>query len=445
VVDHGRFAVDAHQADVRAVHGAAHVDAAGQGHAHGCGHTHVIELVEQGVHHAFHRAGSVGGGRVAVHPALGVDHVADAGARAAHGELEGAAGELAGVQVVAQGLHGGFVVHHEFNVVTGGPTQIAAAVLVGDVAQLTDMGDGHGTGAADAHGVDLVAAFGHMHQYAGLQNFMIEPLAEVLFDHRREIVVVLMRADVGDTAFHGFLGIVPGRNKSHVRFPLILALMAFTEFGEIAIPAAGHFLFLKEDEGIGTRRFHLAGHGRRVGDFQQLLEGEALHGFAHALAVFAFFHPPIPDLFDDFFDIVIGGFTGDEGNKQRTHLRAVHHRGLGAHQNAGAALVADVQGAGHGVDAVHAAHAVGSLDGELGTVPLHALAGATVNDFLLDVELAPVAPGMRTRVGFDFAGQVGFDLFLVDLDVVLPGAHHGEVGTGQTFGGGRSRWGSRRI
>ena len=26
---------------------------------------------------------------------------------------------------------------------------------------------------------------------------------------------------------------------------------------------------------------------------------------------------------------------------------------------------------------------------------------------------------MRTRVGFDFAGQVGFDLFLVDLDVVL--------------------------
>ena len=157
---------------------------------------------------------------MAVHPALGVDHVADAGAGAAHGELEGAAVKLAAVQVVAQGLHGGFVFHHEFDVVTGGPAQVAATVLVGDVAQLTDVGDGHGAGAAHADGVALGAAFGYVQQHAGLKNFMIEPLAEVVFDDRRKIVVVLVGADVGNAAFHRFFGIVPGRNKSHVLLPL---------------------------------------------------------------------------------------------------------------------------------------------------------------------------------------------------------------------------------
>ena len=220
VVDHGRFAVDAHQADVGAVHGAAHVDAAGQGDAHGRGQAHVLEVLEHGVHDAFHGAGSVGGGGVAVHPALGVHHVADAGAGAAHGELEGTAVELAAVELVAQGLHGVFVFHHELDVAAGGPAQVAAAVLVGDVAQLADVGDGHGAGAAHADGVHLVAALGHVHQHAGLEDLVIQPLAEILFDDRREELIVLAGTDIGDAPFHGLGRIVAGRNKSHGLSPL---------------------------------------------------------------------------------------------------------------------------------------------------------------------------------------------------------------------------------
>ena len=220
VVDHGRFAVDAHQADVGAVHGAAHVDAAGQGDVHGRGQAHVLEVLEHGVHDAFHRAGSVGGGGVAVHPALGVHHVADTGTGAAHGELEGAAVELAAVELVAQGLHGVFVFHHELDVAAGGPAQVAAAVLVGDVAQLADVGDGHGAGAAHADGVHLVTALGHVHQHAGLEDLVIQPLAEILFDDRREELIVLAGTDIGDAPFHGLGRIVAGRNKSHGLSPL---------------------------------------------------------------------------------------------------------------------------------------------------------------------------------------------------------------------------------
>ena len=159
---------------------------------------------------------------MAVHPALGVHHVADTSAGAAHGELEGTAVELAAVQVVAQGLHGFFVFHHEFDVVTSGPAQVTAAVLVGDVAQFADVGDGHGAGAAHADGVHLVAALGHVHQHAGLEDLVVQPLAEILFDDRREVFVILVGADVGNAAFHRFGGIVPGRNKSHVLLPLKL-------------------------------------------------------------------------------------------------------------------------------------------------------------------------------------------------------------------------------
>ena len=170
--------------------------------------------------------------------------------------------------------------------------------------------------------------------------------------------------------------------------------------------------------------------GFGVGDFEQLLEGKTLHGFAHAFAVLAFFHPPVPNLFDDFLDFIVGSFTGDEGHQQRTHLGAVHHGGLSTHEDAGAAFVTDVQSARHGVDAVHAAHAVGGLDGQLVAVPAHALGGAEVDDFLLDVEFAPVTTGVSAGVGLEFAAHVGFHGILVDLDVVLPGTHHSEVGTG---------------
>ena len=169
MVQHRRFAMIAEDGDIRAVHGAAHVQAAGQGDAHVGRHAVVLEIGEHLIHDRLDRSGSVGGRGVAVDPALGVDDVGDAGAGAADGELEGAAGELAAGQVFHQGLDLGLVVHHELDVVTGGEAQMTVAVLVGDLADFADMGGGHQAGTAATDGVDFVAGFGHMHQDARLQ------------------------------------------------------------------------------------------------------------------------------------------------------------------------------------------------------------------------------------------------------------------------------------
>ena len=126
--------------------------------------------------------------------------------------------------------------------------------------------------------------------------------------------------------------------------------MAFAVSSKVTGPAARHFFFLEEDVRVGTRFLHMVGSGGSVGDFQQLLERQALHGFTHALAVLAFFHPPVPNLFDDFFHVIVRGFTGNERHEQRTHLGAVHHGSLGAHEDARAAFVTDVQSAGHVID-----------------------------------------------------------------------------------------------
>ena len=58
--------------------------------------------------------------------------------------------------------------------------------------------------------------------------------------------------------------------------------------------------------------------------------------------------------------------------------------------------------------------------------------GAEVDDFLLQVELAPVAAGVGASVGSEFAGHIGLHGVLVDLDVVLPGTDNGKVGTGHS-------------
>lgn len=60
----------------------------------------------------------------------------------------------------------------------------------------------------------LVAAFGHVDQHAGFKNFVVQPLAEVLGDDRREEGVVFAGANIGDTAFHGLLGLYPVEMKA---------------------------------------------------------------------------------------------------------------------------------------------------------------------------------------------------------------------------------------
>ena len=140
--------------------------------------------------------------------------------------------------------------------------------------------------------------------------------------------------------------------------------MTLTVSSDVTGPAAGHFLFLEENVGVRAGRDDVLRNGRNFGHFKQLLEGETLDGFANTFAVLAFFHPPVPDLFDDGLDFVEGFFRGDEGNEQGAHLSAVNDRGLGAAEDGRAAFVADVQGAGHGVDTVHATHAFGVVDEE---------------------------------------------------------------------------------
>ena len=202
------------------MHGAAHVEAAGQGNAHGGGQTMVLEVGEHGVHQGLNRAGGVGGGGVAVQPALGMHDVGHAGTGAADGELVGAAGELAGSKIGLEFFKNLGIGHHELDVVTSGETDVSVAVLVGDFADFANVHGGHGTGAAAADGVYLVTAFGHVHEHAGFQNFVIQPLAEVLGNDLREEGVVLAGSDIGDTTFHGFCRIITGRNKSHFCSPL---------------------------------------------------------------------------------------------------------------------------------------------------------------------------------------------------------------------------------
>ncbi|OSM05098.1 hypothetical protein MAIT1_03245 [Magnetofaba australis IT-1] len=60
---------------------------------------------------------------------------------------------------------------------------MAFAVLIGDVAQEADDVHGHLTVGAGAHGVDGVAALGHVLEHAGTRTLMIFPLAVVLLDN----------------------------------------------------------------------------------------------------------------------------------------------------------------------------------------------------------------------------------------------------------------------
>jgi hypothetical protein len=167
-----------------------------------------LELGKHVVHDGLYRTGSIGSRGVAVNPALGVHDVGNTRSGAADGELEGSRVELAACQIVEQGLHLGFVVHHELDIVTGGKPQVAVTMLVGDFADFADVGDRHQAGTAAANGIDFVSGFGHVDQNAGLQHFVIEPFAFVGGDDRRVELIVFLGTDIGDAVLHRFIGIV---------------------------------------------------------------------------------------------------------------------------------------------------------------------------------------------------------------------------------------------
>ena len=124
-----------------------------------------------------------------------------------------------------------------------------------------------------------------------------------------------------------------------------------------------------------------------------------------------------------------GGFHLHKRNGQGGHLSAFQDRGLCAEQDRRTRVLPDSQGSRHDVEAVHAASAFFVVDLQFAAVPAHAFGGAQVDDFLLDVEFAPVSSGMGAGVGLEFAAHISFDRGLVDTDVVSPGPDNGHVGT----------------
>jgi len=191
VPDGGGPTMDAEDGDVRAVHRAAHVQAACESDAQLGGQLlGAVEVREQVVHHGLDDAGSVGSGGVAVHPALRVDDVRDRGAHAAHG--------IAFLlQVGDQRVDLGFVDDQELDVVAAGEPQVSVAVLVGQVGEESDRLDAHQTRRRRAHGPELVSGVGRVHEHAGLGDLVILPLPVVLLDHGRKELFEMGRTDVG--------------------------------------------------------------------------------------------------------------------------------------------------------------------------------------------------------------------------------------------------------
>ena len=198
----------AQNGDVGAVDRTAHVQAAGQGNPQFGRHAVLLKIIEHLVHHGLDRPGSVGGRGMAVYPPLGVDDVGDRRAGPAHRELVAAARKLTAFEIFDQRIDLGFVVHHEFDVVSGGEAKVSVAVLVGYLADFPDVDGGHQTGTAGTNGEHLVPGLGNVHQHAGFENFVVEPFTLVGGDHRRVKLVVFARADVADPVFHRLIWIV---------------------------------------------------------------------------------------------------------------------------------------------------------------------------------------------------------------------------------------------
>ena len=195
VLHFGRGAVHAADGDVGAVHGAAHVQAAGQGDADLGRQLMGAEVVKQVVHDGFNDTGGVDGRGMAVNPTLGVDDIGDGVAGAAFGQAPFD-------QLGFQGFQLGFVGDQEFDVVTAGEAQVATAVFFSDIAQFPGEYSSHNPGGGDAHGNEFGAGFGNMDQDARFRDGVIFPLAEVVFNDLRQKFAEMRGANIGNPFGH---------------------------------------------------------------------------------------------------------------------------------------------------------------------------------------------------------------------------------------------------
>ena len=79
---------------------------------------------------------------------------------------------------------------------------------------------------------------------------------------------------------------------------------------------------------------------------------------------------------------------------------------------------------------MHAAGAFFVIDFQGVAFHPHAFGGAQIDDFFLNIERAPVAAGMGAGIGFEFTADICLNRFLIDADIVPPGADKGHIGPG---------------
>jgi hypothetical protein len=117
----------------------------------------------------------------------------------ASGELaaEAADRETHRIEILDQGLDFRFVDEQELDIVAARPPHVAVAVLVGDIAELTNRGDREQPRRGGANRKELIAGLRHVHHHTGLDDLVVVPLAVVLLDDLGQKLLVMRGSDVG--------------------------------------------------------------------------------------------------------------------------------------------------------------------------------------------------------------------------------------------------------
>ena len=79
---------------------------------------------------------------------------------------------------------------------------------------------------------------------------------------------------------------------------------------------------------------------------------------------------------------------------------------------------------------MHAAGTFLVVDHQFVVFHPHAVGGAKIDDFFLDVKCTPVTTGMSTAIGCNLAADIGLDRFLINADIISPGSDKRHVRTG---------------
>jgi len=120
-------------------------------------------------------------------PSLGMRYRGDAHAGTPDGKTER-------LELLDHRLDIFLVRRQEFNVVAYRKTEKSVRESVGNFTKPAQHIYSILAGCACAHGVNGIAAFGNMLQYARPRDFMIFPLSIVISDHRMQRLFISMRA-----------------------------------------------------------------------------------------------------------------------------------------------------------------------------------------------------------------------------------------------------------